>query len=83
MDANEYACKVTPAEKSLRLLVNAAEWLARHRDTMRLRRLQTVAADVRRLKLSTLNPLRSTLNLLLYSCSVSRSTRDAGHGAGG
>lgn len=27
MDANEYARKVTPAEKSLRLLVNAAEWM--------------------------------------------------------
>lgn len=27
MDANEYACKVTPAAKSLALLVNAAEWL--------------------------------------------------------
>ena len=26
MDANEYARKVTPAEKSLRLLINAAEW---------------------------------------------------------
>ncbi len=28
MDANEYARKVTPAEKSLRLLVNAAEWIS-------------------------------------------------------
>ena len=27
MDANEYARKVTPANKSLRLLINAAEWL--------------------------------------------------------
>lgn len=27
MDANQYARKVTPAEKSLRLLVNSAEWL--------------------------------------------------------
>ena len=27
MDANEYARKVTPAEKSLTLLVNAAEWM--------------------------------------------------------
>ncbi|MGH7977742.1 MAG: CHC2 zinc finger domain-containing protein, partial [Limisphaerales bacterium] len=27
MDANEYARKLTPAEKSLRLLVNAAEWM--------------------------------------------------------
>jgi hypothetical protein len=27
LDANEYARKVTPAEKSLRLLVNAAEWI--------------------------------------------------------
>lgn len=27
MDANEYACKVTPAAKSLGLLVNAAQWM--------------------------------------------------------
>ena len=27
MDANEYARKVTPADKSLRLLINAAEWM--------------------------------------------------------
>ncbi len=27
MDANEYARKVTPADKSLRLLINAAEWI--------------------------------------------------------
>ena len=27
MDANEYAMKVTPADKSLRVLLNAAEWL--------------------------------------------------------
>jgi DNA primase catalytic core len=27
MDANQYARKVTPAEKSLRLLINSAEWL--------------------------------------------------------
>jgi DNA primase len=27
MDANEYACKVTPAAKSLALLLNAAAWL--------------------------------------------------------
>ena len=27
MDANEYACKVKPADKSLALLVNAATWL--------------------------------------------------------
>ena len=26
MDANEYACKVTPANKSLALLMNAAQW---------------------------------------------------------
>ena len=26
MDANEYACKVKPADKSLALLMNAAEW---------------------------------------------------------
>ena len=26
MDANEYACKVTPANKSLQVLINAAEW---------------------------------------------------------
>ena len=29
MDANEYARKVTPADKSLRLLVNAAEWIGK------------------------------------------------------
>jgi DNA primase catalytic core len=28
MDANEYARKVTPADKSLQVLVNAAEWVA-------------------------------------------------------
>jgi DNA primase catalytic core len=27
MDANEYACKVKPADKSLALLLNAAQWL--------------------------------------------------------
>ena len=27
MDANEYACKVKPADKSLALLINAAQWL--------------------------------------------------------
>ena len=27
MDANEYACKVKPADKSLALLLNAAEWM--------------------------------------------------------
>jgi len=27
MDANEYACKVTPADKSLALLLNSAAWL--------------------------------------------------------
>ena len=27
MDANQYARKVTPADKSLRLLINAAEWM--------------------------------------------------------
>jgi len=27
MDANEYACKVTPADKSLALLLNSAQWL--------------------------------------------------------
>lgn len=27
MDANEYACKVKPAEKSLALLLNSAQWL--------------------------------------------------------
>ena len=26
MDANEYACKVKPADKSLALLLNAAQW---------------------------------------------------------
>jgi hypothetical protein len=26
MDANEYACKVQPADKSLALLMNAAQW---------------------------------------------------------
>ena len=26
MDANEYACKVKPADKSLALLMNAAQW---------------------------------------------------------
>lgn len=29
MDPNEYALKVTPAEKSLRTLINAAEWLGK------------------------------------------------------
>lgn len=29
MDANEYARKVTPAEKSLRLLIQSAEWLGK------------------------------------------------------
>jgi hypothetical protein len=30
MDANEYACKVKPADKSLALLLNAAQWLGAH-----------------------------------------------------
>lgn len=30
MDANEYACKVKPADKSLALLLNAAQWLGTH-----------------------------------------------------
>ena len=29
MDANEYACKVTPAEKSLGLLIRKAVWLGK------------------------------------------------------
>jgi DNA primase len=29
MDANEYACKVKPADKSLALLLNAAQWLGK------------------------------------------------------
>ena len=31
MDANEYACKVKPADKSLALLMNAAQWTANAR----------------------------------------------------
>ena len=30
MDANEYACKVKPADKSLALLMNAAQWAETH-----------------------------------------------------
>jgi DNA primase len=30
MDANEYGCKVKPADKSLALLLNAAQWLGTH-----------------------------------------------------
>ena len=33
MDANEYACKVNPADKSLALLMNAANGWRRHRHT--------------------------------------------------
>jgi DNA primase len=32
MDANEYACKVTPAAQSLAVLLNSAEWLAKSQE---------------------------------------------------
>jgi DNA primase len=37
MDANEYAMKVTPAEKSLAVLINKAQWLGKGKPPERLR----------------------------------------------
>jgi len=37
MDANEYACKVKPADKSLQVLLNAAEWCGGSADSSHIR----------------------------------------------
>jgi len=44
MDANEYACKVTPAEKSLGVVVRAAEWIGQGKSEARTQRAETVEA---------------------------------------
>jgi DNA primase catalytic core len=44
MDANEYACKVTPASKSLGVLLNKAEWLGKGQRP-ESRRLEPVILD--------------------------------------
>ena len=58
MDANEYACKVRPADKSLALLLNSAAWIGAGASECRMPKskqiggskpLPLVAADVRRL----------------------------------
>jgi hypothetical protein len=49
MDANEYACKVKPADKSLALLVNSAAWLGKAGPSPN-------AASPPSAQLSTLNP---------------------------
>ena len=48
MDANEYACKVKPADKSLALLVNAATWIGQAQGHQRLRRQSARATQARR-----------------------------------
>jgi len=46
MDANEYACKVKPADKSLALLLNAAAWLGTHTPAPSLSLAASVSGSV-------------------------------------
>ena len=61
MDANEYALKVTPANKSLGVLLNAAQWLGKGHETQQCgddqpqlcsRELQDLGSNIKNLAMS-------------------------------